>query len=300
MAAHVEIEEIQTTKSEKVLAFVLALFLFVGGIWGYQQIDDSVRNAIAIPPASPADQRTLEESTAAHARVFQAQEAERAALEGLTITREAYRTELDAGRPAPDLEQRYADAQAAYAAAQDELEAAEREAAALAPVAAAAMDRVSEAQEAARRRQALLTFALRLVLVLAALGACYALLGRLRGRGSRYLPLALAGVGAAALLALVMAGDYVTDYVDPLALGPLVLSAAGVAMTLAAFVALQRYLARRVPFRRVRKGECPFCGYPVRDGAHCEGCGREVVADCSRCAAPRRVGTLHCRACGQA
>lgn len=299
MAAHVEIEEIRTTKSEKLLAFVAALFLFIGGIWGYARIDDAVRSAIAVPAASPADQRVLDESAAARQRVFQAQEDERAALESLTVAREAYRTQLDAGRNAPALEQIYEDAQAAYASAQRELELAESEAAALTPAAAAAGQRVAEAQDAAYRQRALLTIALRLVLVLAALGAGYLLLGRLRRRGSRYLPLALAWVGAAAVLALVLGGDYVTDYVDPLELGPLVLSAAGVAMTVAAFAALQRYLARRVPFRRVRKGECPFCGYPAR-GEHCEGCGRQVVAKCGRCASPRRVGTLHCGACGEA
>jgi hypothetical protein len=97
-----------------------------------------------------------------------------------------------------------------------------------------------------------------------------------------------------------MAGDYLTDYVDPLDLGPLVLAFVGIAFTLAAFAALQRYLVRRLPHARVRKGECPFCGYPVRGGAHCEGCGREVVSECGGCARPRRVGTLHCGACGSA
>jgi hypothetical protein len=97
-----------------------------------------------------------------------------------------------------------------------------------------------------------------------------------------------------------MAGDYVTDYVDPLDFGPLVLAVAGIALTLGAFAILQRYLARRVPLRRVRRHECPFCGFPVADNERCEGCGREVVADCATCTAPRRVGTLHCGACGHA
>lgn len=101
------------------------------------------------------------------------------------------------------------------------------------------------------------------------------------------------------MLALWYAVDYITDYVDPLDLGPIVLSLLGAAATLAAFVALQRYLARRIPGRRVRKGECPFCGYPVRgDGPHCEGCGREVTADCAACGQLRRVGSSHCMACG--
>jgi hypothetical protein len=69
-------------------------------------------------------------------------------------------------------------------------------------------------------------------------------------------------------------------------------------MTLLAFVALQRYLARRIPQSRVRKRECPFCGYPVRENQRCEGCGREVVASCAKCGSDRRVGTLHCGACG--
>ena len=107
-------------------------------------------------------------------------------------------------------------------------------------------------------------------------------------------------MGFAGVMALILAGDYVTDYVDPIDLGPLVLSLFGVAMTLAAFAALQRYLARRVPFRRVRRQECPFCGYPARGNRRCEGCGRAVIADCASCGNPRRVGTMHCGVCGQA
>jgi hypothetical protein len=126
----------------------------------------------------------------------------------------------------------------------------------------------------------------------------FALLARLRSKDSRYLPIGLAAVGFAAILALVMAGDYVTDYVDPLELGPLVLAIAGVGLTLVAFVALQRYLQKRIPHHRIRKGECPFCGFPGRSGPHCEGCGHAVVAECPACAEPRRIGALHCGACG--
>jgi hypothetical protein len=122
----------------------------------------------------------------------------------------------------------------------------------------------------------------------------------MRALRSRYLPTAIAVVASTALLALVMAGDYITDYVDPLDLGPLVLSLAGIVITLFAFAALQRYLAKRVPVRRVRRRECPFCGYPVRGNERCEGCGRPVVAECATCNAPRRVGTLHCGVCGHA
>ena len=130
--------------------------------------------------------------------------------------------------------------------------------------------------------------------------ASYRLLIRLRVRNSRYLPAALAWIGATAILAIVMAGDYTDSYIEFDEVGPLVISLVGIALTFAAFVALQRFLAKRVPARRVRRGECPFCGFPVRDKPHCEGCGRAVVADCSSCHRDRRVGTARCGYCGNA
>ena len=47
--AAVDIEEIESTKSEKLLAVVVALFLLVGGVWAYVKIDDYVNDAIAVP-----------------------------------------------------------------------------------------------------------------------------------------------------------------------------------------------------------------------------------------------------------
>jgi hypothetical protein len=49
MTTRVDVEEIHTTKSEKLLAAVLAVFLLIGGIWTYQRIDDWVRDRIALP-----------------------------------------------------------------------------------------------------------------------------------------------------------------------------------------------------------------------------------------------------------
>jgi hypothetical protein len=96
-----------------------------------------------------------------------------------------------------------------------------------------------------------------------------------------------------------MAVDYTDGYLAFDELGPLAISIAGVALTLVAFVALQRFLAKRIPLRRVRRGECPFCGFPLRDGRpHCEGCGRGVLASCSSCEEERRVGTPRCGYCG--
>ena len=40
MAPRVDIEQIETTKSEKLLAAILAVFFLIGALWTYQKIDD--------------------------------------------------------------------------------------------------------------------------------------------------------------------------------------------------------------------------------------------------------------------
>jgi hypothetical protein len=298
----VDVEEIETTKSEKLLAVVLAVFLLIGAVWTYQKLDDWAAQRVAPVQVqlSPADEAAIDRSTVASQRFAEAQNRILQAQSNLGLKREAYRTALDAGQPAKDLEREYQAAQDELARAQDEANAAQAEVAASAADARVAYQHQQEQLQTKTDRHELVAFLLRLALVLGLLGFGYWLMQRLRQSRSRYFPVALAVVGSASLLALVMAGDYVTDYVDPVALGPLVLAVAGIGLTLVAFAVLQRYLARRVPLRRVRKHECPFCGFPAGRTEHCEGCGREVVAECATCAQPRRVGTLHCGACGHA
>jgi hypothetical protein len=300
--AAVDVEEIQTTKSEKLLAVVLAIFLLIGAVWTYQKLDNWAAQQVAPVQVelSPADQAAIARSTAANQRFAATQTDVLAAQSDMELKREAYRTALDAGQPAKALELDYNEAQDELARAQDAANAAQAEVAASAPAAKIAYQRQQAQLQTKTDRHELVAFLLRLGLVFGLLSFGYWLMGRLRRTHSRYFPVALAVVGTAGVLALVMAADYVTDYVDPVALGPLVLAIVGIGLTLAAFAALQRYLARRVPIRRVRKHECPFCGYPVGPNDHCEGCGREVVAECASCSEPRRVGTLHCGACGQA
>lgn len=296
----VDLEEIEITRTEKLLAVVLAVFLLIGGIWAYSKIDDIGRS----DDRSPATYFTASERTAvaradqAGQRLSRAEVAVQQARQDLELAREAYRTALDAGRTAPTLANAYRARQREYGAAQTEVLTAQAEAAEARPAADAADHRASIEARAAARQSELITFLGRLCFTLATLAFGYWLLIRLRRSSSRYLPVSFAFVGFAALLAIVMAGDYLTDYIDVEQLGPFVLSLAGIALTLAAFWWLQGYLARRIPQRRVRKGECPFCGYPVRHGEHCEGCGRPVLGECTTCHEPRRVGTFHCGTCG--
>jgi hypothetical protein len=304
MSTRVEVtlEEVEITRMEKVLALVLVVFLVIGGVWTYSKIDDIGGSRYRPPDVyfTAAERAAVERTAGARRHLTEASAAAERARQDLELAREAYRTALDAGRSAPRLASAYRVAQRRFDAAHTESLKAETEVAAAQPAADAAYRRAGEEATAATHQSELVTFLLRLAFLLVSLAFGYWLLVRLRRTNSRYLPVGFAFVGAGAILALVMSGDYVTDYIDVQELGPLVLSLAGVTMTLATFWWLQRYLARRVPHRRVRKGECPFCGYPVRGGEHCEGCGRMVVGKCTTCHQPRRVGTFHCAACGAA
>ncbi len=298
MTTRVDIEEIQTTKTEKFLAGVLAVFLLIAGVWAYQKIDDYVADAIEVN--APLSQPAIARLNSAQEDAFRAQQAYNGALRNLELRREAYRTALDAGRKAPGLERAYNRAQMRLSSAQRAVGAARAEVQRARPAADAAQRRAFAEMERRQHRRELYSFLLRLALSVVSIVAAFSLLFVLHRRRSRYLPLALGAVAAATALAFVLAGDYVTDYVSPFDLGVILLGLFGAAVTVLAFATLQWYLRRRLPARRVRRGLCPFCGYPVGANEHCEGCGRDVIAPCARCEEPRRVGTRFCGACGAA
>jgi hypothetical protein len=300
MTRTVDIEQLESTKSEKLLALVLAVFLLVGGIWAYQEIDDRVRSALPERQATPADAQVFDVLNRTQKTRFKAEGAVRRARQELELRREDYRTALDAGEPAAALRRRYLGAQRAHDLARASLVTAARAEAAARPAAVAARERLSKDAEVRRDRQELLIFTLRLLAALLFLLAAFLLLTRLRDGGSRWFPLSGSAVLFATVFAFVVAVDYLTDYFDPFDAGILLLALVGAAATVVAFWLLQRYLARRLPLRRVRRQQCPYCAFPVRKNQRCEGCGREVQAPCAQCAAPRRVGAPFCGACGRA
>jgi hypothetical protein len=302
--------EIETSTAEKILALVLAVFIAIGAVWGYVKLDEVAKSdSISYVPdrrlIAPAEFSTIQKHRQAIRSVERARRDRRAATRRLELRREAYRTALDADEPSAELRAEYESAQARLASASRELGVAVKVEARARPSAAGAQERLTELRERAaehededRARHDRTVFLLRLALLILMLAAAYRLLIRLRSRNSRYLPAALAWIGATAVLAAVMAADYSDNYIEFAEVGPLAISIAGIALTLVAFVALQRFLAKRVPAWRVRRGECPFCGFPLRDRSHCEGCGRAVIASCSSCHEDRRVGTPRCGHCG--
>jgi hypothetical protein len=303
--------EIETSGAEKVLALVLAIFIAIGAVWAYEKLGEVAKPQTSsyLPNQALLDRGELTAVTQHREAIREraaAQRDRRAATHQLELSREAYRTALDAGEPSAELQAEYESAQAELAAASRALGAATGAEARTAAAAAQAEARAEELRQGAaaerddeQTKHDRIVFLLRLVLLIGMLAASYRLLLRLRSRNSRYLPAALALIGATAVLAVTMAGDYTGSFIEFEEVGPLAISIAGIALTLAAFVALQRFLARAVPARRVRRGECAFCGFPLRGTPHCEGCGRAAIASCSSCQHERRVGTPRCGHCGE-
>lgn len=296
----VDTEEIASTKSEKFLAVILTAFILIGAGWAYAKTD-SVAGVDNGGAYTVAEQKALDRQSDADQRLQSADEAKGSAKADLDLARSDLSLAVDRGEATTGLEQTYSAAKKSYAEARAASEAAKLAAGRADDAASAAQKRYDSrtGDDAAWRNW--LSAGLRLILIGALVLGGLALIRRVRERESRYLPLGFAVVASGAIMAVVFAVDYVTDYVDILDFGPIALSLLGIAATLAAFVALQKYLARRIPRSRVRKGECPFCGFPVHaeSGPHCEGCGREVVATCASCEGPRRVGSPFCPACGE-
>jgi ABC-type multidrug transport system fused ATPase/permease subunit len=291
-----DVDDIQITKTEKLLAVVLSAFLLLGAIWTYQKLDDVVRQHVSVPAyaSGPAGQRLQQAS----GRLAQAEQERQQALADLELRREAYRTALEARKPAQQLEVEYNAAQSRLQAAEGEIAAAQEDVSAARPAAEAEQQARSRRIDEALDRQRRDTFVARFGLVAFLVVGAYGLLAWMRRRTSRWFPLAGSAVVAATVFAFVFACDYLTDYLDPFDWGIAAISGLGIAATLVTYWGIQRYLIRRLPQRRVKCRECPFCGYPVGSNIHCEGCGRDVIADCTKCETPRRVGTSYCGTCG--
>jgi hypothetical protein len=296
MTTRVDIEDISSTTSEKFLAVVLAAFLLIGSIWFYVKVDDWIGGSRSweLTPAEQTVMRAQDDAWQAHEKANSRVEREKTEV---GLAKDALDIALAKGDPTAALEARYQRELDQFAAARAAEDKARTRAEKLSSQ-ASAIERKHEDQRLSAGRQ-WATAGIRFGFIIAWFAASLRLVSVLRKRQSRFLALAFAAAGTGVITALVFATDYITDYIDPLDLGPIVLSAVGAAATIASFVGLQRWLATRLPGRRVRNGECPYCGHPVRGEApHCEGCGRQVTAPCASCGQPRRVGSPHCGACG--
>lgn len=103
MTTHaVDIDEIQATRGEKLLAVVLGIFILIGLVLAYTKID--LRDGFdGAPEISAEDRAAIDQHTFAQRQLADAEAAEAQALAELELRRERYRTALDADQPAQTL-----------------------------------------------------------------------------------------------------------------------------------------------------------------------------------------------------
>src|SRR3954447_19972983 len=95
-----DVEDLQTTRTEKLLAVILTAFLLLGGVWTYTRIDDVVRHRVPLPTAALSQSPAIAREDAARQRIFRAQDRLAQARQELELRREAYRTALEAHQAA--------------------------------------------------------------------------------------------------------------------------------------------------------------------------------------------------------
>lgn len=316
--AQAELEEIETSRAEKLLAVGLVAFLLVGGFWVVDRLGSVPKKpdyqAIATGAGLPAAEQRYRTAQSDFQRAEEAAQsaaaAEEKARSEYEYRREEYRLALERGLAAPELAAAYESARRDYdkARAQTELAQAVREslAARLAGPQAdyeQAQGRVEEAVRRAENRYQLEAFCLRFGYALPLFGLAVWLWLILRRRRARYLILATAFMGFAGIQALALIGQYGWYLLRDI--GPIALSVAGSAVCVAGLVGLGRWASSpgRVTRARFRRAECPHCGFPVGAGAvagavYCPDCGRKVLEPCPACGGLNMSASSFCRHCG--
>lgn len=304
-----------STMAERVLAVLLVGFLLVGGLWLYERLDDYFtrpdRIAFEVAEGVPAAQAALAAAEQALAgRERRAEEGSQVladATREYEYRREEYRTALEAGDNDPSLKAALDGARAAYEAAVARVAGAKvLVGQSRADVGAARTDleprlrRVETSYERATLSYYAKSAGLRLAYLLAAFAVALLVWKTLQRRESRYEAMGLAFLVFASIQMVVMAGDYAWHHLSDFA--PLVISVAGVAGTVAALVALKRYLLApaRIGRYRLRHGGCPHCGHPLEQAsAHCPACGKLVREACSHCGGRHPVFSDFCPETGR-
>ncbi len=313
--ARTEQDEVETSRAEKLLALGLVVFLLVGGFWVMDRLGSVPKapdyQAIAAGGGLPAAEQAYFAAQADYQRAEQAAAEARAAMDqaraDYEYRREEYRVALERGVDDPALAQAHEAARAAYDAAQQRYDLAEAARAALAARLAGpegeynlARAAVDQAFRAAENRYQLLVFGLRFGYALPLFGLSVWLWLLLRRRPVRYLILATSFMAFAGVQAVGLVGQYGWYLLRDV--GPIAISVAGSAVCVAGLVALRRWTSntRRIATARLRRGLCPYCGFPLAPGAeHCAGCGRAITEKCPACGGVNVAESLFCRACGR-
>ncbi|NPV71828.1 MAG: hypothetical protein HPY55_14530 [Firmicutes bacterium] len=310
-----EIEQVETGRVERILAVGMVVFLLIGGVWTLNRMSSLVPHPDM--PAIEAKHGTAKHNDTLNRLRLELQEADRLYAEeadrlaksqaAYEFRREEYRVLLESGKANDAAKSAWELAREDYEAALTRRDVAvtvrDRARGALADEERAENEKrrlVFNEYESAVRLRELKLFLLRCAYTLPVFILALTLWQRMRRTGSRHLILATAFLAFATIQAVVVAAQYsyhlLRGYMQ------LAVSLAGTVLTAFGLVALRRYVLNpeRLARSRLKRGQCPHCGFPRTAGKYCVSCGGIIEGACPNCGNPRPVNAPHCPSCGSA
>lgn len=309
-----EVEEAETSRAEKLLAIGLVIFLLIGGFWVVDRLGSlpkppdyqAISDRLGLSRLSEEYQRLSGDYARGVEAAQQAQGDLNKARAEYEYRREEYRVGLERGVNDPALARAHEAARAAFETAQARYDLTEAVRASLeerlaGPQAAyeEAEKRVRDEFKRAQDRYQFLLFAIRFGYALPLFGLSVWGWLALRRRRSRHLILATSFMAFAGIQALGLVGQYGWYLLRDI--GPIALSVTGSAICVAGLVAVRRWAfgARRLVSVRLRRHQCPYCGFPMTPGLmYCAGCGRKLTEPCPRCGKDTVIQASFCPHCG--
>lgn len=296
-------ERVETTRLEKILAALLVIFILIGGTRALLDVGKLVEKpryedfldrynvsglrADLYSLSSRLSQLDRERSDA-YTEYLRAREE-------YEFYREEYRTSLEKGNLSEELERRYEEARREYLEKKSIYENLDR-------IHRELRDRMRSLESELARREDLArksysramlvyntkVFALRIILLLPLIGLSLFLHAR-----TRSLP-TLSLVASSFILLGYSAVEFAWRGLQVYGV-----SALGILGTILGIRYARRLALRDLPYKRVEKGDCPYCGYSAGNSSYCPNCGRELVRKCPRCGAIVRKFTRFCWNCGE-
>jgi tetratricopeptide (TPR) repeat protein len=304
-------EEIEATRSEKILAAAFVLFLLIGGI----RVLGELRDIPAEPDFSDYEIRHGISALQNELPVFisQMQIAEQSyrqsleefnrAEEEYLFKREEHRTRLEEGTVDETLQREYEQATQIYETAVNNRDSANKNLNDAREIYNKKNNEINQLRlnaqkdfNAAIRLYEIKVILTRLLFVVPLfIGSIY-VTQKARQRQSRYTILANSFMAFSILLLAYMVLEFTWRSFQVIGVSLIGALATGSALV---YLKKEYFKPERVTLKRLSQRRCPYCNFPFeKDDAYCKNCGQSLEEKCRSCGSKRVKFAKHCQNCG--
>ena len=311
MSGYDEVEKLEATRGEKILASAMVIFLLIGGINILTELGDI--------PESPQqnvyyekygvynlenEERSINsELKIAGAALININDEYLSAKENYLFKRDSYRVILDKGETDEIQERKHEEARKRYEEAQVQLNEAQAVYDEIYGRLNQKKDEVPDARSLAQGEYNTAyqiyrwkVLAVRLAFVLPLLAVAIAMFLKAKKVKSKYTIHANAFMAFASLLLMYMIIVNVWQVLH--VIGISILGAVACAITLA-YIKKQYFSFERISMSRLKQNKCPWCTFPIRhDMSYCQNCGKKLAYKSQEWGEMMEILTHFCQNCG--